>query len=134
MSRCVYRLFFSFPTGTAFTLFHDACQPPPFSLPPPGQALGVYLSSLFCFFRPVVPPSLSSASTDPSLPVLLPFFAPPLHRFVTGLRVSEGWRSRNRAWRFPRRTGRPQGWRRPAGCDHPSSVLSWLTSAASSRP
>lgn len=130
----LFSIFFS--SGTAFTLLDNACQPPPFSLPSSGQALSLPLlllpqsSSSSSSSRPVLSSSLFSASTDPALPLLVLLSAPHLHTPFACLRVSQGWRSRHRAWRFPRRTRWPEGRRQPEGCYHPSSVLSWLTSSS----
>lgn len=131
-------LFLSFPPGTPFTLLHNACQPPPFSLPSSGQALRLpgllpgllpqqVSSPLSTSSRPLSPPSLSSVSADPSHPLLVLLSAPPLHTPPACLRVSQGWRTRYRAWRCPRRTRWPEGRRHPEGCSHPPSVFSWLT-------
>lgn len=127
--------------GTAFTLLHNACQPPPFSLLSSGQALRLPPlllllppSSSRSTCRPVIPSSLPSASADPALPLLVLLSAPPLRTPFARLRVSQGWRSRFRAWRFPGGTRRPEGRQQPEGCYHPSSILSWLTGSSPNQP
>lgn len=129
---CIYLLsLFSFPVGTAFTLLHNACQPPPFSLPSSGQALGLPLllpPSSFSSSRPVIPSSLSKASADPAFPVFVLLSVPPLHCPLARLRVPQGRRSGNRAWRLPRGTRKPERRQQPEGCCYPSTLLPRLSS------
>lgn len=133
-------VFFVFsPLGTTFTLFNNACQPPPFSLPPSGQALCLLLlfhrsSSPSSSSKPPFSSSLFSPTFNLALPVpgLLP--APHAQPPVSHLRVSQGWGSRDRTCGCPWWTRWPEGRWHPKGCCHPPTVLSWFTSSSSNQP
>lgn len=132
---CIYLLFlslFSLPPGTAFTLLHNACQPPPFSLPSSGQAVDLPLlpPSSLPSSRPVILSPLSVPSADAAFPLSVLLSAPPLHCPLARLRVPQGRRSRNWAWRFPRGTRRPEGRQQPEGCSYPSALLPRLSSTS----
>lgn len=128
--------------GTAFTLLHNACQPPPFSLPSSGQACGLsffltsssFSSSSFPCGGPLIPPFLLSTPANPACPLALRLSAPLLCTPIARLRVSETWGSWIRAWRFPRGPRRSERGQHTARSCHSSSVLSRIPSASTNQP